>query len=91
MAQALSATGEQVEAWKDSVRAEIARLAALGVTFTSDDVSAVTGDAPNGSQGLMGAIFGAASTAGEIEWVSMQRSKRRSVHAKRVNVWRGKR
>lgn len=86
MARALAA---QTAAWRDAVRAEIERRAALGVPFTSDDVSAVTGDSPTGSRGAMGAAFRSASQRGVIRSVGMVKSRRRTVHAKRVEQWCG--
>lgn len=79
----------QPDEWKAAVDVEIARRAAAGVPFTADDVSAVVGDSPTGSQGAMGARFMAASRRGVIRRVGYVPSRKPSVHAHPVAQWMG--
>jgi hypothetical protein len=79
----------QPDEWKAAVDRQIARLARSGQPFTADDVSAVVGDSPTGSQGAMGARFMAASRRKVIERVGFVPSGRASVHAHPVSQWKG--
>lgn len=79
----------QPDEWKSAVDLQIARLARTGRPFTADDVSAVVGDSPTGSQGAMGARFLAASKRGVIRRVGYVKSGRASVHAHPVAQWQG--
>jgi hypothetical protein len=94
-AEALKARGQaladssQPLAWKNNVDAVIAMLARSGRPFTSDDVSAITGDSPTGSQGAMGSRFTTAARRGIIVRVGYVKSRRPSVHAHPVAQWRG--
>jgi hypothetical protein len=88
-AGAARADAAQPEEWKAAVDAEILRRARSGDTFTADDVSAVVGDSPTGSQGAMGARFMAASRRRVIERVGFVKSGRASVHAHPVTQWKG--
>jgi hypothetical protein len=94
-ALALKAQGQAVAdasqplAWKNNVDVVIARLARTGQPFTSDDVSAITGDSPTGSQGAMGARFSHAARRGVIRRRGYVPSRRPSVHAHPVAEWVG--
>jgi hypothetical protein len=83
------ASAVQPQDWKDRVDAEISRRARQGDPFTADDVSAVVGDSPTGSQGAMGARFSHAARRGVIRRVGYVPSKRASVHGHPVAEWRG--
>lgn len=76
--------------WKVAVDAAIYRLAGIGIPFTSDDVTAVTGPAPNGSNGAMGGRFSAAAKADLIHCVGLTNSSRAAGHARGLRVWQGK-
>lgn len=94
-AAALKAQGQAIAdasqplAWKNSVDNVIAMLARTGQPFTADDVTAVTGDSPTGSQGACGARFSHAARRGVIRRIGYVPSRRRSVHAHPVAQWIG--
>lgn len=94
-AEALKAQGQAVAdasqpvAWKNNVDHVIAVLARTGMPFTSDDVSAITGDSPTGSQGAMGARFSHAARRGVIRRIGYVTSRRISVHGHPVAQWVG--
>lgn len=79
----------QPEDWRHHVDVIIGTLADSGEPFTSDDVSALTGDSPTGSRGAMGARFNAAARRGVIRRVGYVPSRRPSVHAHPVALWQG--
>lgn len=94
-AEALKAQGQaladasQPLAWKANVDYVIGLLAQAGIPFTADDVSAITGDSPTGSQGALGARFSHAARKGVIKRVGYVPSKRPSVHMHPVAQWLG--
>jgi hypothetical protein len=94
-AEALKARGQaladssQPLAWKNNVDAVIAMLARQGEPFTSDDVSALTGDSPTGSRGAMGARFSHAAKKGIIRRCGYTPSRRAAVHMHPVSLWIG--
>jgi hypothetical protein len=94
-AEALKAQGQaladasQPLAWKVNVDYVIGLLAQAGIPFTADDVSAITGDSPTGSQGAMGSRFTAAARRGLVVRVGYVKSRRPSVHAHPVAQWIG--
>lgn len=79
----------QPDQWRAAVDERIAALAATGQPFTADDVSAVVGDSPTGSQGAMGARFNAAARRKVIVRVGYVPSRRTSVHMHPVAQWVG--
>lgn len=79
----------QPQQWRDDVDRHIAALAQTGQAFTADVVSALAGDSPTGSRGAMGARFHHAARRGLIERVGYVPSRRPSVHAHPVALWRG--
>lgn len=79
----------QPEEWRAAVDDQIAALAATGEPFTADDVSAVVGDSPTGSQGAMGARFNAAVRRKVIVRVGYVPSRRPTVHLHPVAQWIG--
>lgn len=83
------ADASQPLAWKNNVDHVIAMLARTGRPFTSDDVSAITGDSPTGSRGAMGSRFTTAARRGVIRRVGYVPSRRPSVHMHPVAQWVG--
>jgi hypothetical protein len=83
------ADASQPGAWKANVDFVIGRLALTGRPFTSDDVSAITGDSPTGSRGAMGARFNYAARRGVIRRIGYVPSRRVTVHAHPVAQWVG--
>jgi hypothetical protein len=83
------ADASQPLAWKNNVDTVIAMLARTGKPFTSDDVSAITGDSPTGSQGAMGARFSYAAKRGVIRRCGYTPSRRAAVHMHPVSMWIG--
>lgn len=79
------------ELWNLDVDLYICLFADSGVPFTSDDITAICGEAPNGSTGAMGGRFIGAAKRGVIREVtgSVARSVRTSGHARRLTVWEG--
>ena len=65
----------------------IARLAATGEPFTSDDVRAV--DEGFGSPNLLGARINRAARHGEIVRVGFVRTARPEAHGRHVSQWQG--
>lgn len=84
-----AADAVQPDEWKDHVDRVIVQMAKTGQPFTSDHVSAITGDSPTGSRGAMGARFRAASKAGVISKCGYTPSLRPSVHGHEVKQWIG--
>lgn len=84
-----AADAVQPDEWRAAVDEQIDRLARLGQPFVADDVSAIVGDSPTGSQGAMGARFQAAVKRGAIRRVGYVPSRRASVHAHPVAQWVG--
>lgn len=84
-----AADAAQPDDWKDHVDRVITQMAKTGRPFTSDHVSAITGDSPTGSRGAMGARFRIASKAGLIRRVGYTPSLRPSVHGHDVKQWVG--
>jgi hypothetical protein len=64
-------------------------MAKTGRPFTSDHVSAITGDSPTGSQGAMGSRFRTAAKRGVIRKIGYTPSLRVSVHGHPVAQWIG--
>lgn len=93
-AQARKAQGQaqadasQPLAWKN-VDHVIAMLARTGRPFTADDVTAITGDSPTGSQGACGARFSHAARRGVIRRIGYVPSRRAAVHMHPVAQWIG--
>ena len=75
------------ESWAKKCDDAIARLAATGADFTADDVRAICGAPPN-HPNAMGARFGAAAHDGVIKRVGYAPSKRPTLHAHPIAVWR---
>lgn len=74
--------------WRTEVDREIDRLAATGLPFTADDVRARGIPDPISAK-AWGARFLAAAKQRRIVRVGYQPSRRPSVHAHPVAVWRG--
>ena len=83
------ADASQPLAWKNNVDHVITLLARTGRPFTSDDVSAITGDSPTGSRGAMGARFSHAAKHGVIRRCGYTPSRRAAVHMHPVSLWVG--
>ena len=75
--------------WRDQVDAAIARYAAAGFGFTSDDIRAVVTGQPH-HDNAWGARFAAASRLGLIvKTGNYRQSARVPGHARAIAVWRG--
>lgn len=74
--------------WRLSAEATLADLAARGVDFTAENVTAVCGDPP-GHHNAVGGLFIAASKRGEIVAVGYRPASRREAHGRILRVWRG--
>lgn len=90
--QALQAALTQVEAnapadWKNAASAVLARLAASGEPFTTDDVWAALPHPPEPR--AIGALIRAAAHAGRIRRVGWRASSRPECHARPVAMWTG--
>lgn len=83
-----AADNAQPEDWKEHVDRVITQMAKTGQPFTSDHVSAITGDSPTGSRGAMGARFSYAAKRGVIRKCYTP-SLRPSVHGHEVKQWIG--
>lgn len=75
------------EDWKRRTDAAIASLASSGEPFTSEDVRAIAGDPDHPN--AMGPRFAMAVRAGLIEPAGRTPARRPSLHAHRIQVWRG--
>lgn len=74
--------------WRAAAQATITQLAATMRPFSADDVRDRIGD-PIGSPSAIGALFRAASKAGEIVAVGWIESKRPEAHCRPLRTWRG--
>lgn len=88
----LQAALAQVEAnapadWKNAASAALARLAATGAPFTTDDVWAQVPQ-PQEPRAL-GALIRAAARAGAIRRVGWRESSRPECHSRPVAMWSG--
>ena len=89
---ALEAALARVEAnapqdWKNAATAVLARLAATGKPFTTDDVWAALPHPPEPR--ALGALMRKASIAGQIRRVGWRESVRPECHRRPVAVWIG--
>lgn len=89
---ALEAALAQVEAsapedWKNAATAVLARLAATGRPFTTDDVWAALPQPPEPR--ALGALMRHASRAGKIRRVGWRESVRPECHQRPVAMWTG--
>lgn len=80
--------------WKDLADGVIRELAASGVEFTSEAVTAKVGQ-PTDSEGrakpnAVGARFSANAKAGLIERVGFTQAQRPNQRATMISLWRGK-
>lgn len=73
--------------WVELFDVELARLAAEGVDFTSEDVTAIVGQPP--SSGAVGARMNAAARRGLIRQVGHRKAARANQHATEIKLWRG--
>lgn len=90
--QALQAALTRVEAhapadWKNAASAVLARLAATGEPFTTDDVWAQVPQPPEPR--ALGALIRAAAQAGKIRRVGWRESSRPECHCRPVAMWTG--
>jgi hypothetical protein len=74
--------------WREAAAAAIARLASSGAEFGADDVRAIAGDPQHPN--AMGSVFLRAARSGAIQFVRFENSKRPSLHAHPVRIWRGR-
>ena len=89
---ALQAALTQVEAhapadWKNAATAVLARLAATGKPFTTDDVWAALPQPPEPR--AIGALIKSAAQAGKIYRVGWRSSSRPECHCRPVAMWEG--
>lgn len=89
---ALQAALTRVEAhapadWKNAAEAVLARLAASGEPFTTDDVWAALDQPPEPR--ALGALIRAAAHAGRIRRVGWRASSRPECHCRPVAMWTG--
>ena len=75
--------------WRRVTDEVIAGLAASGCTFDAEDVRAVVGEPPAGSQNAFGARFSHAARNGVIVRVGYRQASRPEAHARTLAVWRG--
>lgn len=73
--------------WKDAARAVLARLAASGEPFTTDDVWALVAHPPEPR--AIGALIRTAAQAGRIRRVGWKVSERPECHCRPVAMWEG--
>ena len=81
--------------WKEEATIELRKLAASGVPFSSDDLTAKVGvpdgtHSPNGVNSGVGGIFGGAARAGLIEMVGVMKSSSSHRKGGMIRVWRGR-
>jgi hypothetical protein len=80
----------RAKSWVDAARVVIAWRARKGDPFTSEDVTAVVGQPPEGcSPNAVGAVMNAAAKAGQIRRVGDAQARRRNQHATRIGLWVG--
>lgn len=89
---ALQAALARVEAnaptdWIDAAKAVLARLAACGEPFTTDDVWAALPQPPEPR--AIGALIRTAAQAGKIRRVGWRASSRPECHCRPVAMWQG--
>jgi hypothetical protein len=73
--------------WHQAAELVLDQLIASGRWFTSEDVRMVVGPPPN--NGALGGLFLKAASAGRIEQVGYERSKRPARHAGLLRTWIG--
>lgn len=74
--------------WRVVANECIARLAASGVEFTSEDVTREVGVPPSGAS--VGAILNNAARSGRIVRTGYVNARRVNQHSALISVWRGK-
>jgi hypothetical protein len=89
----LEAALAQVEAnaptdWKNAAAAVLARLAATGEPFSTDDIWAALEQPPEPR--AIGALIRAAAQAGKIRRVGWRTSSRPECHSRPVAMWAGR-
>ena len=82
---------ERIQEWRPKAKSALEELADSGRQFTAEDLEAMVGlpDVGSNKNNAVGALFGAASRSGLIEYVGTTKASRATSNARRISVWKG--